>query len=165
MRKKRHIRSLLPKVPKIKAPRLLNHSIFKKKDEDNEVRNVPVKLLRKDPFGNVIIFKRMLVSMIAAVTYGRFNLINRMNIEGTEHLETLPDKNVLFISNHQTYYADVMAMYHVFCSVKWHFRNSINLPLYLLMPKANIFYIAAEETMKESGFFPKILSYTGAVTV
>ena len=166
MRKKRPIRSVLPKVPKIKAPRLLNRPLFKKSDgSDTEMRNVPIKIIRKDPFGNVIIFKRMLVSMLAAVTYGRFNIINRMNIEGTEHLEDLPKNNVLFISNHQTYYADMMAMYHVFCSVKWHFRNTIKLPLYMLMPRANIFYIAAEETMKESGFIPKILSYTGAVTV
>lgn len=166
MRKKRPIRSVLPKVPRIRAPRLLNRPIFKKGEDTNpEMRNVPVKIIRKDPFGNVIIFKRMLVSMLAAVTYGRFNIINRMNIEGTEHLENLPNNNVLFISNHQTYYADVMAMYHVFCSVKWHFRNTIKLPLYMLMPRANIYYIAAEETMKESGFIPKILAYTGAVTV
>ncbi|MGB0522567.1 MAG: lysophospholipid acyltransferase family protein [Flammeovirgaceae bacterium] len=166
MRKKRPIRSVLPKV-KIRAPRLLNRPLFKRgrNANDPEMRNVPIKLIRKDPFGNVVIFKRMLVSMLAAVTYGRFNIINRMNIEGTEHLEELPDRNVLFISNHQTYYADMMAMYHIFCSVKWHFRNSIKNPLYMLIPKANIYYIAAEETMKESGFIPKLLSYTGAVTV
>lgn len=124
-----------------------------------------VKILRKDPFGNVIVLKRMLISILAVFTYGRFNIVNRMKIEGTEHLEKLPSKNVLFISNHQTYYADVMALYHIFCSVKWQFKNSIRWPLYFLVPRANMYYVAAEETMRESGLLPKIFSYTGAVTV
>ncbi len=157
---------IIPKLPKIKAPRLLNRSVTPvSEDGEPSQRKIPVQIFRKDPFGNVIILKRMLVSALAMFTYGKFNLINKLNIEGTEYLEDLPQKNVLFISNHQTYYADVMALYHIFCSVKWHFRNSIRLPLYLLMPRANLFYVAAEETMKNSGFFPKILSYTGAVTV
>ncbi|WP_020527945.1 lysophospholipid acyltransferase family protein [Flexithrix dorotheae] len=128
-------------------------------------KKLKVSLVKKDPFGNVLIFKRMLIAFLATVTYGRFNIVNKLKIEGTEYLEDLPKKNVLFISNHQTYYADVIALYHVFCSVKWRFKNSINLPLYMLIPRVNTYYVAAEETMKESGLIPKIFSYTGAVTV
>jgi 1-acyl-sn-glycerol-3-phosphate acyltransferase len=72
---------------------------------------------------------------------------------------------VLFLSNHQTYFADVIAFYHIFCSVKWRFKNTLNYPFYLLAPRVNNYYVAAEETMKDSGFLPRILSYAGAVTI
>jgi 1-acyl-sn-glycerol-3-phosphate acyltransferase len=133
------------KLPKIKIPKL--------------------KWLRIDPFGNVVLLKRALIGILAVVTYSRFNITNKLKIEGAEYLLDLPDRNVMFISNHQTYYADVMALYHIFCSVKWRFRNTIRYPLYFLLPRANSFYVAAEETMKDSGLIPRIFSYTGAVTV
>ncbi|WP_020529463.1 lysophospholipid acyltransferase family protein [Flexithrix dorotheae] len=124
-----------------------------------------IPLLKKDPFGNYIILKRFLIGVVGAVTYPRFALTNSMKIEGTEHIENLPNTNVIFLSNHQTYFADVIAFYHIFCSVKWHFKNTINFPLYLLMPRVNNFYVAAEETMKDGGMIPRILSYAGAVTI
>jgi 1-acyl-sn-glycerol-3-phosphate acyltransferase len=37
---------------------------------------------------------------------------NELNIEGSE-IRNLPEL-MLFISNHQTYFADVVAMFHVF---------------------------------------------------
>ncbi|PWJ44880.1 lysophospholipid acyltransferase family protein [Sediminitomix flava] len=123
------------------------------------------KLLRRDAFGNVVFLKRSLISLLATTTYWRFNIFNKLEVEGMEHLENLPDTNVLFISNHQTYYSDVIAFYHVFSSAKWGFNNHINLPLYVLSPRANTYYVAAEETMKQSGLLPKIFSLTGAVTV
>lgn len=124
-----------------------------------------LKFVRMDPFGNVVLFKRALIGILAFFTYSRFNITNKLKIEGTEYLLDLPDRNVMFISNHQTYYADVMALYHIFCSVKWRFKDTIRYPLYFLLPRANSYYVAAEETMKDSGFLPKIFSYTGAVTV
>jgi 1-acyl-sn-glycerol-3-phosphate acyltransferase len=133
------------KLPKLKLPKL--------------------KFVRIDPFGNVVLLKRALIGILAVFTYSRFNITNRLKIEGADLLLDLPDSNVMFISNHQTYYADVMALYHIFCSVKWRFRNTIRYPLYFLLPRANSFYVAAEETMKDSGLIPKIFSYTGAVTV
>lgn len=120
--------------------------------------------IKRDPFGNIILLKRILIAALATVTYGRINIVNRLKVEGTVHLKSLPSKGVLFVSNHQTYFADVIAFYHIFCSVKWKFKDSVNLPVYMLLPKVNLFYIAAEETMK-SGLIPKIFSYTGAVLV
>ncbi len=76
----------------------------------------------------------------------------------------LPSQNVLFVSNHQTYFADVFAMYHVFCSVKNGFIDTIKNPVYLLNPKIDFYYVAAEETMKDS-VLTKLFAYTGAVTV
>lgn len=150
--------------PKLKKPRI-PFAPKHRSDSAEPKRSMSVKILRKDPFGNVIVLKRMLISILAVFTYGRLNIVNRMKIEGTEHLEKLPSRNVMFISNHQTYYADVMALYHIFSSVKWQFKNSIRWPLYFLVPRANMYYVAAEETMRESGLLPKIFSYTGAVTV
>jgi len=117
----------------------------------------------KDPFGNILPLKVVLTSLIGIASYRRLNIANKLNVEGMEHLENLPKSNVLFVSNHQTYYADVIALSHVFCSARWGLKN-INLPIYLLSPRTKTFYIAAEETMK-SGILPKLFSYAGAVTV
>lgn len=122
-------------------------------------------LLPRDPLGHIIPLKRALIGMLALTTYSRFNILNRLKVEGMEHLEKLPPQNVLFISNHQTYYADVMAMYHIFNTVKSKLARATRLPVYALMPRTNMYYVAAEETMKQSGFFPRLLSYAGAVTV
>ena len=48
------------------------------------------------------------------ISYRRFNGFNKLKISGSENLVDLPKTNVLFVSNHQTYFADVAAMYHVF---------------------------------------------------
>jgi 1-acyl-sn-glycerol-3-phosphate acyltransferase len=87
-----------------------------------------------------------------------------MKVDGMEYLKELPANNVLFVSNHQTYFAEVFALNHIFCSDKWGFKN-INFPIYLLAPKVKSYYIAAEETMQNDGLLPKIFSYAGAVTV
>lgn len=122
------------------------------------------KLIRIDPFGKVLFVKRAIIGVVAMFTYRRFNILNKMKIEGMEHLKDLPETNVLFISNHQTYYADVMALYHVFATVKWKMKSTKN-PLYTLMPRVKSYYIAAEETMFKSGLLPKIFAYAGAITV
>ena len=121
--------------------------------------------LKKDPLGTILIVKRFLISIIGAVTYSRYMMVNNTKIQGTEYLFDLPNQNVLFLSNHQTYYADVIAFYHIFCSVKWKFYNTIKYPVYLLAPRVNMYFVAAMETMMNSGWLPKVFAYTGAVTV
>lgn len=122
---------------------------------------------RKDAFGHFVLLKKFLISLVGMLTYARYNIVNNIHIEGMEKLNDLPDNNVLFLSNHQTYYADVIAFYHIFCAVKFGFKNkkTLPLPIYLLRPRSNAFYIAAEETMMQSGLFPKMLAYAGALTV
>jgi 1-acyl-sn-glycerol-3-phosphate acyltransferase len=71
---------------------------------------------------------------------------------------------VLFISNHQTYFADVVAMFHVFNASLSGRVDTIKNVGYLWQPKLNIYYVAASETMKE-GLLPRILAYAGAITV
>jgi 1-acyl-sn-glycerol-3-phosphate acyltransferase len=79
-------------------------------------------------------------------------------------LKGLRKKNVLFVSNHQTYFADVTGMYQVFCCAKWGVYNRINFPIALLNPKLNIYFIAALETMT-AGILPKLFSIVGSVSI
>jgi len=122
------------------------------------------KSIFQDPFGNIIFFKRMLIGLIGIASYRRLNISNKLHLEGMKHLLDLPDNNVIFVANHQTYYADVIGIFHVFIAAGWGMKN-VNNPLYLLWPRANSYYIAAEETMQDSGWLPKLFSYAGAVTV
>jgi 1-acyl-sn-glycerol-3-phosphate acyltransferase len=79
-------------------------------------------------------------------------------------LKSLPKGNVLFVSNHQTYFADVITFLHIFCAVKWRRRNRLGAPFYLLNPFTNVYYVAAEETMKGS-WISKLFTLAGALTV
>ena len=117
-----------------------------------------------DAFGTPYFLKRLIIFILGIVSYRRFNGFNKLKITGTEHLLDLPDTNVLFVSNHQTYFADVAAMYHVSCAVNNGYLNSIKNPIYLLNPKVDFYYVAAEETMNK-GFMTKIFKLAGAVTV
>ncbi|MEO6882656.1 MAG: lysophospholipid acyltransferase family protein [Bacteroidia bacterium] len=121
-------------------------------------------IFKKDAFGHYIFLKRILIFFIGIITFPRYNWLNKTKISGTEHLEGLEDKNVLFVSNHQTYFADVIAMLHVFSSLKWKFKNKISNPVFLLRPRTNSYFIAAEETMK-AGLLPKIFAYAGSVSI
>ena len=121
-------------------------------------------LFKRDTLGHIVLVKRLLITILGGLTYPRLNWLNKLKVEGTEHLEGLPETNVLFVSNHHTYFADVFAFYHILCSFKWGFKNKLTNPVYLLNPKSNIYYIAAEETMN-TGVLPKILAYTGSVSI
>lgn len=108
--------------------------------------------------------KALVYSVVGALSYPGLALRNKMTIRGTEHLENLPDRNVLFVSNHQTYFVDVIALLHIFCAVKWGKRNKLGFPYYLLSPYTNVHYVAAEETITKD-WITKIYSLAGAVTV
>lgn len=122
------------------------------------------KNIFRDPFGNWYFLKRTLIFILGVISYNRFNGFNRLKISGAEYLVDLPDTNVLFVSNHQTYFADVSAVYHVLCSMKNGYINTIKNPIYLLNPKINFYYVAAKETMNK-GLLPKIFKLAGAITV
>lgn len=87
-----------------------------------------------------------------------------MYIRGSEIIRQLPERNVLFISNHQTYFADVSAMMHVFFASLAGRDDNLNYVRYLWRPKLNIYYIAAKETMK-AGLLPRVLAYTGSISI
>ena len=121
-------------------------------------------LFKTNPFGHILFLKRALIFCAGVLTHRRYRGFNELHIEGSEILTQLEDRNVLFVSNHQTYFADVVAMFHVFNASLSGRIDSIKNVLYLWNPKLNLYYVAAGETMK-SGLLPRILAYAGAVTV
>lgn len=121
-------------------------------------------LIKRNPFGHILFVKKWLIRIFGAITHRRYRGFNELKIEGSEIIKSLPEQNVLFISNHQTYFADVVAMFHVFNASLSGRKNSIKNVGYLWQPKMNIYYIAASETMK-SGLLPRILSYVGSISV
>jgi 1-acyl-sn-glycerol-3-phosphate acyltransferase len=108
--------------------------------------------------------KGSVYAIVGALSYPGLTIINRLTINGMENLHSLPKKNVLFVSNHQTYFADVITFLHIFCAVSWRKKNGLGVPYYLLWPFTNVKYVAAEETMKSS-FISKLFMLGGALTV
>ncbi|MEI6948822.1 lysophospholipid acyltransferase family protein [Paraflavisolibacter sp. H34] len=108
--------------------------------------------------------RKVVYALVGVVSYPALAIINKLKISGTEHLEKLPKRNVLFVSNHQTYFADVITFLHIFCAVKWRRRNRLGLPFYLLNPFTNVYYVAAEETMRSS-WISRLFTLAGAITV
>ena len=121
-------------------------------------------LFKKNPFGHILFLKKWLIRILGVLTHGRFRKFNELHIEGSEVIKDLPDTNVLFISNHQTYFADVVAMFHVFNASLSGRADSIKNVGYLWNPKLNVYYVAAKETMK-SGLLPKIMAYAGSISI
>ena len=121
-------------------------------------------MLKKNPFGHYLILKKWLIRYLGFMSHRRYRGFNQLHIEGSEIIKNLSDKNVLFISNHQTYFADVVAMFHVFnASLSGRIDNIKNVG-YLWSPKLNIYYVAAKETM-HAGLLPRILAYAGSVSI
>lgn len=121
-------------------------------------------LFKRNPFGHILFLKKWLIRILGALTHSRFRGFNELQIEGSEIIKNLPDTNVLFISNHQTYFADVVSMFHVFNASLSGRVDSIKNVGYLWNPKLNIYYVAAKETMK-AGLLPKILAYVGSISI
>jgi 1-acyl-sn-glycerol-3-phosphate acyltransferase len=121
-------------------------------------------LFKKNPFGHILFLKRWLIRFMGAITHRRFKGFNQLIIEGSEIIKNLPETNVLFVSNHQTYFADVVAMFHVFNASLSGRTDSIKNIGYLWKPKLNIYFVAAKETM-QSGLLPKIMAYAGSVSI
>ena len=71
-------------------------------------------LLKRNPFGHILFIKKWLIRIFGAITHRWYRGFNELQIEVSEISRNLPDINVLLIYNHQTYYAEVVAMVHVF---------------------------------------------------
>ena len=78
--------------------------------------------------------RSIVYAIVGIFSYPGLALINKLKISGTEHISNLPKQNVLFVSNHQTYFADVITFLHIFCAVKWGKENRLGIPYYLLNP-------------------------------
>lgn len=123
-----------------------------------------MSIFKENPFGHILFLKKWVIRFMAILTHQRYKRFNELQIEGSEIIRNLPESNVLFVSNHQTYFADVVAMFHVFNASLKGRDNSIKNLGYIWDPKLNMYYIAAAETMKKS-FFTKIMAYAGSISV
>jgi 1-acyl-sn-glycerol-3-phosphate acyltransferase len=112
----------------------------------------------------VRVVRAVVYAIVGMVSYPGLVWVNRLKISGTENIKDLPRRNVLFVSNHQTYFADVITFLHIFCAVKWGKKNRLGVPFYLLNPFTSVYYVAAEETMKGS-WISRFFTLAGALTV
>jgi len=121
-------------------------------------------LFKENPFGHILLLKKWLIRIMGLMTHQRYKGFNTLEIDGSEIIRALPENNVLFVSNHQTYFADVVAMFHVFNASLSGRDDNINNVGYLWNPKLNVYYVAAAETMKKN-FLTKVFAYAGAISV
>lgn len=121
--------------------------------------NLSIERLKK-----IQLVRKIVYAIVGLFSYPGLAMINKLKISGTENLKNLPRENVLFVSNHQTYFADVITFLHIFCAVKWGKMNKLGIPYYLLNPFTRVNYVAAEATMNGS-WISKLFTLAGALTV
>lgn len=121
-------------------------------------------LFKRNIFNQLIFVKRWIIRSLGTALFFRFKFRYKRDIKGAELFQELRGQNVLFVSNHQTYFTDVSFFLLVMHSALAGRPNKLSWWGYLNPRKHNIYYIAAEETMK-SGFIPKMMALSGAVTV
>ena len=97
-------------------------------------------VLKKDVFGQYLFIKKGIIRTMGVLIYPRFNWINKTKISGAEILRELPNENVLFVSNHQTYFADVGLFLQVFHASLAGKPNTIKYPGFLFSKKNNIIH-------------------------
>jgi 1-acyl-sn-glycerol-3-phosphate acyltransferase len=99
-----------------------------------------------------LVRRGMILSIGNLLTPAYFRWLNSVKAEGVDVLKALPRKNVIFLSNHQTYFTEAIAFYDL-------------LYIVLDMPyeDPHLRFSAATETMKKN-LLTKILTYAGGVT-
>ncbi len=81
-----------------------------------------------------------------------FSILNDVHVEGDEILPELPKRNVVFLSNHQTYFLEAIAFFDL---VYVRHQMALENPL--------VCFSAAEETMRKN-LLTRIMSLAGGVT-
>ncbi|HRO84850.1 MAG TPA: lysophospholipid acyltransferase family protein [Niabella sp.] len=120
------------------------------------------KLLQNIRNWNIV--RKFIHFVVGLSTYPGIAIINKLRYYGTEHLASLPKANVMFVSNHQTYFMDVITLLHIFSAVKWGKKDKLGLPYYFLNPYTRVNYVAAETTMKSS-WMSRLFLLAGGLTV
>jgi|SRR5436190_3969046 len=108
--------------------------------------------------------KGLIYTIIGAISFPGLTWINKLQINGMDKLHKLPKRNVLFVSNHQTYFAEVITFLHIFCAVSWRKKNKLGVPYYLLWPFTRVQFVSAEETMKKN-WLSKVFALAGSIMV
>lgn len=86
-------------------------------------------------------------------TYNKFFVHNRLRYFGSEWLKKLPRQEVLFVSNHETYFAEAIGVYHMLAG--WNPLK--NYP--------NIHVVADQGTMKKNWLTRYVMSKCGIIPV
>jgi 1-acyl-sn-glycerol-3-phosphate acyltransferase len=110
----------------------------------------------RDAFGNLRPVRWLMINLGGYLTALQLRVFNRLRVDGYENLKALPQRGVLLVSNHMTHYMDPMIVCH---SISYLRRP------YLIWPRTDIYIVAAFETMKNSGWLPRLMSYNGAISV
>lgn len=110
------------------------------------------------------LIRKVIFMVVGVASYPGLALFNRLRISGAEHLKGLPKERVLFVSNHQTYFADVITFFQIFCAIKWGKKDRLGIPYYLLNPFTRVNYVAAVETMKDN-LLSRLFLLAGGITV
>lgn len=121
-------------------------------------------MFRKNVFGQYLFVKKAIMRMACFVTYYRFQIINKTKIVGAENFQKLPHKNVLIISNHQTYFADVALMVHAIGNALNGNPNRITIKDFFFRPFLGFYFVAAKETMK-ANLLTKIFALVGSISI
>ncbi len=112
---------------------------------------------------NVNIVRKFVHFTVGIFTYPGIALFNKLRIYGAEHVKDLPKNNVLFVSNHQTYFVDVITFFHILSALKWGKKERLGVPYYFLNPYTRVNYVAAEQTMKSS-WLSRLFLLAGGLT-
>jgi len=99
-----------------------------------------------------LVRRAMILTIGNVATAVYFRRLNDVRTEGAEVLDTLPRRNVVFLSNHQTYFTEAIAFYDLLYIVR-------GLPY----ENPHLRFSAASETMKKN-LITKVLTYAGGVT-
>ncbi len=110
----------------------------------------------RDAFGHLRPIRWGMINLGGYLTALQLRVLNRMRVEGVDHLKTLPSRGVLLVANHMTHFMDPIAVCH---SVSYLKRP------YLIWPRTNLYIVAALETMQRSGWLPRLMAYNGTICV
>jgi len=87
-------------------------------------------------------------------------ILNRLEVEGRENIKKLPPSNVLFVSNHQTFYMEGIALMIEFNRAKQPF-----LHWFWKTTTGRCYYLVTIETARIKGWMNRLIEWAGAVTV
>lgn len=117
-----------------------------------------------DKIKRSVLVKKLVYMLVGVLSYPGIALISKLRVQGMDKLKQLPKNNVLFVSNHQTYFADVITFLHIFCAVKWGKKKGLGIPYYLLWPNTRVQFVTAAETMKKNRI-SRLFALAGAILV
>ena len=110
----------------------------------------------RDAFGRLRPIRWGMINLGGYLTVLQLRVLNRLRVEGVEHLKSLPSRGVLLVANHLTHYMDSIVVFH---SVSYLRRP------YLIWPRTDLYIVAALETMKSRGWLPRLMAYNGTICV